>query len=130
MRPSSPGSTGRIYPVPRPPAPEALPARNRWSGDAGLARMRRVARLGLDLTWLRPDRLSGTERYALELVPALAALAPGELVLFVRPDLPPGLAALDVERRVATIRGRVALDQGWLPWAALRARVDLLHSLA
>ena len=89
-----------------------------------------MARLGLDLTWLRPDRLSGAERYALELVPALAALAPGELVLFVRPDLPPTLAALDVEQQIATIRARVALDQGWLPWAALGARVDLLHSLA
>jgi len=89
-----------------------------------------VARLGLDLTWLRPDRLSGTERYALELVPALAAIAPGEVVLFVRPDLPAPLAQLDVERRVATVVGRVALDQAWLPLAALRARVDLLHTLA
>jgi glycosyltransferase involved in cell wall biosynthesis len=89
-----------------------------------------VARLGLDLTWLRPDRLSGTERYALELVPALARLAPGELVLFVRPDLPPTLAAVDVEQHIATVRGRIALDQAWLPYAAMRARVDLLHTLA
>jgi glycosyltransferase involved in cell wall biosynthesis len=87
-------------------------------------------RLGLDLTWLRPDRLSGAERYALELVPALARLAPGEVVLFVRPDLPRALATLDVERRVASGLAPVALDQGWLPLAALRARVDLLHTLA
>lgn len=89
-----------------------------------------MARLGLDLTWLRPDRLSGTERYALELVPALARLAPGEVVLFVREDLPPALAALDVERRTTQVLGRVALDQAWLPYAAMRARVDLLHTLA
>lgn len=89
-----------------------------------------MARLGLDLTWLRPDRLSGAERYALELVPALAALAPGELVLFMRPDLPATLADLDVERRVATVGGPLALDQAWLPAAAFRARVDLLHTLA
>ena len=89
-----------------------------------------MARFGLDLTWLRPDRVSGTERYALELVPALARLAPGELVLFARPDLPPRLAALDVECRIATVLTRVALDQGWLPWAAARASIDLLHMLA
>lgn len=89
-----------------------------------------MARVGLDLTWLRPDRLSGTERYALELVPALARLAPGELVLFVRPDVPPQIAATELEQHIATIRGRVALDQGWLPYAAMRAGVDLLHSLA
>jgi glycosyltransferase involved in cell wall biosynthesis len=90
----------------------------------------RVARFGLDLTWLRADRVSGAERYALELVPALARLAPGELVLFVRPDVPARLATLDAELRIATLTTRVALDQVWLPWAAARASVDLLHSLA
>src|SRR5512146_2323564 len=89
-----------------------------------------VARLGLDLTWLRPDRLSGAERYALELVPALARLAPGEIVLFARPDLPPPLAGLEVEKHLVTAVARVALDQLWLPLAAMRARVDLLHTLA
>ncbi len=89
-----------------------------------------MARFGLDLTWLRADRVSGAERYALELVPALARLAPGELVLFARPDLPAPLAALDLETRVASVLTRVALDQAWLPWAAARASVDLLHSLA
>jgi alpha-1,3-rhamnosyl/mannosyltransferase len=89
-----------------------------------------VARIGLDLTWLRPDRLSGTERYALEVVPALARLAPGELVLFVRPDVPAAIAATELEQQIATVRGRVALDQAWLPFAAMRARVDLLHTLA
>ncbi len=88
-----------------------------------------MARLGLDVTWLRSDRLSGAERYALELVPALAALAPGEVVLFARPDLPAALARLDVEKQVAQVGLRVALDQAWLPWSAARARVDLLHTL-
>jgi glycosyltransferase involved in cell wall biosynthesis len=88
-----------------------------------------VARLGLDVTWLRPDRLSGAERYALELVPALAELAPGEIVLFCRPDLPAPLARLDVERRVSQVIGRAAVEQAWLPYAAARFRVDLLHSM-
>ncbi len=88
------------------------------------------SRFGIDVTWLRPDRLSGVERYAIELVRGLAKLAPGELVLLQRPDVPPALAALDVERYETALLGRLPLDQAWLPWAALRARVDLLHTLA
>ncbi len=89
-----------------------------------------TSRFGIDATWLRMDRLSGVERYAAELIPALVRLAPGEIVLFARADLPPALAALEVERHETQILGRLPLDQGWLPWAASRARVDLLHTLA
>ena len=89
-----------------------------------------MVRVGVDLSWLRKDRLSGVERYALELVPALARLAPGEIVLFAHPDLPEALAGLDLETHVLSAFGRVAQDQVWLPLAAMRARVDLLHSLA
>lgn len=88
------------------------------------------SRFGIDATWLRPNRLSGAERYAIELVSALARLAPGEIVLFARPDLPPPLDRLDVERHETQLLGRLPLDQAWLPWAAARARVDLLHTLA
>lgn len=88
------------------------------------------SRFGLDATWLRPGRLSGAERYAIELVSALARLAPGEIVLFARPDLPPPLSTLAVERHETQLIGRLPLDQAWLPWAAARARVDLLHTLA
>lgn len=89
-----------------------------------------MARLGVDVTWLRPDRLSGAERYALEIVPALARLAEGEVVLFGRPELPDALARLDVERHDTQVPGRIATEQAWLPWAAARARVDILHTLA
>ncbi len=89
-----------------------------------------MARFGIDATWLRGDRPSGCARYAIELVSALARLAPGEIVLFVRPDAPAALAALDVERHKADLLVRIALEQAWLPWAAARARVDLLHTLA
>ncbi len=88
------------------------------------------SRIGIDATWLRPDRYSGVERYAVELVRALARLAPGEIVLFARPDLPPALAKVDVERHETQLLGRLPLDQAWLPWAALRAKVSLLHTLA
>lgn len=88
------------------------------------------SRFGIDATWLRPDRRAGVERYAVELVRALVRLAPGEIVLFARPDLPRALAELDVERHETQLLGRLPLDQGWLPWAAVRARVNLLHLLA
>jgi glycosyltransferase involved in cell wall biosynthesis len=85
-------------------------------------------RVGIDYTWLRPDRLAGPERHAIGLARALAALAGGEIVLFTRPDPPLAIAELDVEQRPAPLRTRVALDQAWLPLAAAGARVDLLHS--
>lgn len=88
------------------------------------------SRFGIDATWLRADRLSGVERYAVELIPALARLAPGEIVLFTRSDVPRALAALDVERHEAQPLGRLPLDQAWLPWTAARAHVDVLHTLA
>ena len=87
-------------------------------------------RIGIDATLLRPDRLTGVERYALSLIRELGRLAPSELVLFARPDAPPALADLDLETHVAPLTYRVAVDQAWLPLAATRAHVDLLHTLA
>jgi len=110
-------------------APHARAAKKSMEARAPPWEDAAVARLGLDLTWLRRDRLSGAERYALELVPALARLAPGEVVLFAPSELPPALARLDVERHEALAVGRIAVEQAWLPWAATRARIDLLHTL-
>ncbi|WP_242344533.1 glycosyltransferase family 4 protein [Anaeromyxobacter terrae] len=87
-------------------------------------------RIGIDATLIRPDRMTGIERYALSLVRALAALAPDELVLFVRPDAPDAVASLPVEQHEAPLRYRLPVDQAWLPISAAYARVDLLHSLA
>ncbi len=87
-------------------------------------------RIGIDATVIRPDRLTGVERHALNLVRALVRFAPGEIVLFTRPDAPPAVGALDAERHVAPLTARVVVDQAWLPAAAARARVDLLHTLA
>lgn len=88
-----------------------------------------ATRFGIDATFMRPDRRSGQERHAVELVRALARLAPGELVLFARSDLAPVLAALGVEVHETPLVGRLPRDQAWLPWAAARARVALLHTL-
>jgi len=87
-------------------------------------------RIGIDATLVRPDRFTGVERYAQSLIKGLAAQAPGELVLFLRPDAPRALSGLPVEQHRAPITNRVGVDQLWLPLAAARAHVDLLHTLA
>ena len=87
-------------------------------------------RIGIDATLVRPDRLTGIERYALSLTGELARLSPGEIVLFTRPDAPEALRGLAVEQHASPFRSRVPSDQAWLPLAAARARIDLLHMLA
>ena len=64
-------------------------------------------RIGIDATLLRPDRLTGIERYALSLTTALARKAPGEIVLFTRPDAPAALRVLPVEQHASPFRQRV-----------------------
>ncbi|HZZ83561.1 MAG TPA: glycosyltransferase family 1 protein [Anaeromyxobacteraceae bacterium] len=87
-------------------------------------------RIGIDATLLRPDRLTGVERYAFSLISALAAQAPGDLVLFTHPEPPTALSLLPVEQYRAPWKLRVPVDQAWVPYAALRARVGILHTLA
>jgi glycosyltransferase involved in cell wall biosynthesis len=87
-------------------------------------------RIGIDATLVRPDRLTGIERYALSLTAAMARRAPGDIVLFTRPNAPAALTALPVEQHRAPFRNRFSIEQAWLPAAAARARVDLLHMLA
>jgi glycosyltransferase involved in cell wall biosynthesis len=87
-------------------------------------------RIGIDATLVRPDRLTGVERYALSLLAALARRAPGELVLFTRPTTTPALRALDVEQHASPFPRRFLTEQAWLPRAARRAGIDLLHMLA
>jgi len=87
-------------------------------------------RIGIDATLVRPDRLTGVERYALSLTAALARRAPGEIVLFTRPTAPPALKEIPVEQHASPFQHRFSIEQAWLPGAAARARVELLHTLA
>jgi len=87
-------------------------------------------RIGIDATLVRPDRLTGIERYALSLIAAMARRAPGDLVLFTRPNAPRALTSLPVEQHRSPFRNRFAIEQLWLPAAASRAGIDLLHMLA
>ncbi len=100
----------------------------------------RPLHVGLDLLYLAPGATGGMETYARQLVPRLPAALPGarltvfagrELAAEWRADGPwhpeIGLVALPVssDTRIARTAAQLTLVAG----AALRARVDLLHSL-
>ncbi len=113
------------------PATGRAAAGREGAGGAGAGGPRAVEmRIGIDATLVRPDRLTGVERYALSLSVALARRAPGEVVLFTRPDAPDALRALPVEQHAAPFRQRVPIEQAWLPMSAARARIEILHMLA
>ncbi|HEX2087279.1 MAG TPA: glycosyltransferase, partial [Solirubrobacteraceae bacterium] len=93
-------------------------------------------RIGLNLLYLVPGEVGGTEIYARHLVAALARLRPDdELVAFAGIEAAPTLrfdANVSVRRfpvRAASKPLRIAAEMSALPAAAARARVDLLHSL-
>ncbi|MBU6367593.1 MAG: glycosyltransferase family 4 protein [Gemmatimonadetes bacterium] len=94
-------------------------------------------RVGFNLLYLNPGRVTGTEVYATQLLRALAA-APGpvEPLLIVRPSSrdwgPPELAAwprVTVAGTDAHPAARVALEASVLPVLARRWRLAVLHSL-
>lgn len=97
-------------------------------------------RLGINLLYLVPGETGGTEVYARELVPQLAALRPGEPIsLFACEELAEELRTnpwCEEQRLVAlpvpgrTRARRVAGEQTLLPLAVSRSGVDVLHSLA
>jgi glycosyltransferase involved in cell wall biosynthesis len=96
--------------------------------------------LGLNLLYLVPGETGGTEVYARELTPRLAAARPGEPIwLFACEELADDLIAepwCDEQRVVRlpipgrTRVRRVAGEQTLLPAAVARAGVNVLHSLA
>ena len=108
-------------------SPEAAPRR---------APLRRV---GLNLLYLVPGGVGGTEIYARRLVHALARARPDvDWVAFAGVEAAPSLAAEGWPVNVRVVRMpvparmkpvRVAYELGALPAAAARAGVDLLHSL-
>jgi glycosyltransferase involved in cell wall biosynthesis len=95
----------------------------------------RPRRVGVNLLYLVPGEVGGSEVYARELLSALHALEPElELVVYCAPEAAAGFEAVAVTVRPARGRSRnkplrAGLEQTWLPWRAQRDRVDLLHSL-
>lgn len=93
-------------------------------------------RIGLNLLYLVPGAVGGTEIYARGLVAALADLRPDdEFVAFAGVeaaptfDFPANVTTTRLPVRAANKPLRIAAELTLLPAAARRARVDLLHSV-
>ena len=94
-------------------------------------------RIGLNLLYLVPGGVGGTEIYARHLVDALARLRPDdEFVLFTGAEAaptfaarPPNVALRRVPVRAASKPLRIAAELSLLPALARREGVDVLHSV-
>jgi glycosyltransferase involved in cell wall biosynthesis len=95
----------------------------------------RPSRIGVNLLYLIPGQVGGSEVYARELLSALHALEPElELIVYCAPEAAAEFEVAGVAVHPAPGRSRIkplraGLEQTWLPWRARRDRVDLLHSL-
>lgn len=98
-----------------------------------------LRRVGLNLLYLLPQRVGGTEIYARRLVGALAEQRPDvAFVAFVSREAmeplagegwPANVTLRELRVRAASKPVRIAAELGLLPVAARRAQVDVLHSL-
>ena len=98
-----------------------------------------LRRLGVNLLYLVPRQVGGTEIYARRLVAALARQLPQtELVVFCGaeaaavlpdPEWPGNVRVVRAPVRAASKPLRLAAELAWLPAAADHHGVELLHSL-
>jgi glycosyltransferase involved in cell wall biosynthesis len=98
-----------------------------------------LRRVGLNLLYLVPRQVGGTEIYARRLVHELAAARPDvEWIVFAGNEAAPSLEAEGWPEAVRVVRvpvnaaskpARIAAELTRLPRIAARERVDLLHSL-
>ena len=93
-------------------------------------------RVGVNLLWLVPGIVGGSEEYTTRLLSGVAERAPGDidLVLFVPrsfaaayPDLASEFETVVAPRDRASKLVRIGLESSWLAMRARRARIDLLH---
>src|SRR6186997_1065740 len=93
--------------------------------------MNRPLRIGLDLTWLQPHRVTGLERYARNLALLLLSSETEDVewVLFFRYGVPLAFERFRARATmlVSPFYNRPLTDQWWLPAVARRARLDLMH---
>jgi alpha-1,3-rhamnosyl/mannosyltransferase len=92
--------------------------------------------VGVNLLWLVPGEVGGSEEYTVRLLAALADRRPPDLdvTLFVNASMEAGHPELTAAfpTVVAPVSGRrrpvrVAADSTWLAWHAHRARLDVVH---
>jgi glycosyltransferase involved in cell wall biosynthesis len=103
----------------------------------GFSRQDETLRIGLNLLYLIPGVVGGTETYARSLIHSLAPLdAENEYVVFVNKlaaqmDVTPGLNFRRVVCPFVPLRRvvRYGWEQGILPFQLARERIDIVHSL-
>ena len=99
----------------------------------------RLGKIGLNLLYIVPGKVGGTEIYAHELVRALALETPQtEFVVFCGSEAkrslgsagwPMNVRIVPVNLSSALKPLRIVVELFWLPWLASRERVELLHSM-
>lgn len=101
---------------------------------------RRTTRIGVNLLWLVPGVVGGSEEYTVRLLDAFADRAADhpdlDVTLYAHPALPaahPDLVARYRHRVAPAVTdragraGRVVAESTWLAWAARQDGVDLVH---
>jgi alpha-1,3-rhamnosyl/mannosyltransferase len=93
-------------------------------------------RVGINLLWLVPGDVGGSEDYALALVRELAQADEIDLVVFCQPALRRAYPDLDAVATVVPGPGRCQVrslrllwENTWLPWQARRRGIDVVHHL-
>jgi alpha-1,3-rhamnosyl/mannosyltransferase len=93
-------------------------------------------RIGLNLLWLVPGEVGGSEEYSIGLLRAFAALAPADLDLIVYVNRRLARDHADVLANVTTVVApisgssrplRVLIESTWLALRSLRDRVEVVH---
>ncbi|MCX7621314.1 MAG: glycosyltransferase family 4 protein [Acidimicrobiales bacterium] len=99
---------------------------------------RSTPRIGLNLLWLVPGVVGGSEEYTVRLIDAVLARAGGEFsfTAFVNTRMAAAYSELlsRLDTVVAPVRGtnkaaRVLAESSWLAWQGRRQNVDLMHHM-
>ncbi|WP_420638526.1 glycosyltransferase family 4 protein [Candidatus Poriferisocius sp.] len=94
-----------------------------------------VISVGVNLLWLRPGRVGGSEDYAVRLLSAIAPDAPVRLTLFVLPGFAKAHPALAERHELSVVpqgRGRalrVVMEHTWLARQCRRRGLSVVHHL-
>src|SRR5262245_58263051 len=94
----------------------------------------RPFRVGVNLTWLVPGVVGGSEEYLVRSLLALPATAPVEVTVFgldalpaAHPDLAGRFELVTLPLRGRLKSARVAAETSWLAVEAHRRRLDVVH---
>lgn len=87
-------------------------------------------KIGIDATLLREDRITGVERYTINLIRSLIeADDKNQYFVFFKKRISSQLADLvpRIEVFFSPFKNRILTDQLWLPYIAKKLKLDILH---